>query len=101
MGIENPVHLLFIVAVALIVLGPKRLPQLARALGQGIREFRASLEEGASSEPPGAADMQPASGAQAQAVGEHAPGNAAPPAGAVPPAEAASPDAPAPPGAGA
>jgi TatA/E family protein of Tat protein translocase len=47
-GIENPVHLLFIAAVALIVLGPKRLPGLARALGQGIREFRASLSEGES-----------------------------------------------------
>jgi TatA/E family protein of Tat protein translocase len=45
-GIENPVHLLFIAVVALIVLGPKRLPALARALGQGIREFRAALEAG-------------------------------------------------------
>jgi TatA/E family protein of Tat protein translocase len=49
-GIENPVHLLFIAAVALIVLGPKRLPALARAIGQAVREFRASLEEGASPE---------------------------------------------------
>ncbi|MGA2320547.1 MAG: twin-arginine translocase TatA/TatE family subunit [Solirubrobacteraceae bacterium] len=48
MGIENPVHLLFIAAVALVVLGPKRLPDLARALGQGIREFRESLAEGSS-----------------------------------------------------
>ena len=31
MGIESPVHLLFIAAVALIVLGPKRLPALAKA----------------------------------------------------------------------
>jgi sec-independent protein translocase protein TatA len=46
-GIENPVHLLFIAVVVLLVLGPKRLPGLARALGQGIREFRAALEEGA------------------------------------------------------
>lgn len=47
MGIESPVHLLFIAIVALIVLGPKRLPGLARALGQGIREFRSSLDAGA------------------------------------------------------
>jgi sec-independent protein translocase protein TatA len=46
MGIENPVHLLFIAAVALVVLGPRRLPRLARALGDGIREFRQALEEG-------------------------------------------------------
>ena len=47
MGIESPVHLLFLAAVALIVLGPKRLPALAKALGQGIREFRESLTDGA------------------------------------------------------
>ena len=47
MGIENPVHLIFIAAVALIVLGPKRLPDLARALGQGMREFRESMSQGA------------------------------------------------------
>ena len=43
MGIENPVHLLFIGAVALVVLGPKRLPELARALGKGMREFREAM----------------------------------------------------------
>jgi sec-independent protein translocase protein TatA len=48
-GIENPVHLLFIAIVALIVLGPKRLPGLARALGRGIREFREAIGQGESS----------------------------------------------------
>ncbi len=47
MGIESPTHLIFIAIVALIVLGPKRLPELARSLGHGIREFRQSLEDGA------------------------------------------------------
>jgi TatA/E family protein of Tat protein translocase len=45
-GIESPVHLLFLAAVALMVLGPKRLPELARALGKGIREFRESIDRG-------------------------------------------------------
>jgi sec-independent protein translocase protein TatA len=44
MGIESPVHLLFLGAVALMVLGPKRLPELARALGKGVREFRESID---------------------------------------------------------
>ena len=43
MGIENPVHLLFLGAVALLVLGPKRLPEVARALGKGMREFREAM----------------------------------------------------------
>jgi TatA/E family protein of Tat protein translocase len=43
-GIESPVHILFLAAVALMVLGPKRLPELARALGKSIREFRASID---------------------------------------------------------
>jgi TatA/E family protein of Tat protein translocase len=55
MGIENPVHLLFIAAVALVVLGPKRLPEVARALGRGVREFRAAIGgvdgEGAPADP--------------------------------------------------
>lgn len=46
MGIENPVHLLFIAAVALIVLGPRRLPEMARSLGKGIREFRDAMSDG-------------------------------------------------------
>ncbi len=51
-GIENPVHLLFIGAVALVVLGPKRLPALTRALGEGIREFREAVGRGASETEP-------------------------------------------------
>ncbi len=46
MGIENPVHLIFIAAIALIFLGPKRLPDLAKALGHGIREFREAISDG-------------------------------------------------------
>jgi sec-independent protein translocase protein TatA len=42
-GIDSPVHLLFLGAVALVVLGPKRLPEVARALGKGMREFRESI----------------------------------------------------------
>jgi sec-independent protein translocase protein TatA len=46
MGIENPVHILFLAAVALVVLGPKRLPELARAAGKSMREFREALNGG-------------------------------------------------------
>lgn len=43
MGIDSPVHLIFIGIVALLVLGPKRLPGVARALGSGLREFREAM----------------------------------------------------------
>ena len=68
MGIENPVHLIFLAAVALIVLGPKRLPELARAAGKGMREFRESLNgEGSEQEPTGAVVTQPAAAPPQQA----------------------------------
>jgi TatA/E family protein of Tat protein translocase len=41
--ILQPTHLLFILIVALLVLGPKRLPELARTLGSGLRDFRAAI----------------------------------------------------------
>ncbi len=43
-GIGMP-ELILILAVALIVLGPKRLPEIARALGKGLREFRRTTDE--------------------------------------------------------
>jgi sec-independent protein translocase protein TatA len=42
-NILNPAHLLVIFAVALIVLGPKRLPEAGRGLGSAIRGFKESL----------------------------------------------------------
>lgn len=45
MGIGNPIHLIFLGAIALVVLGPKRLPEVARALGKGLQEFRDSMNE--------------------------------------------------------
>jgi sec-independent protein translocase protein TatA len=41
--ILQPTHLLFILVVALLVLGPKRLPEVGRALGRGMRDFRSAL----------------------------------------------------------
>ena len=42
-NILQPTHLLLILVVALLVLGPKRLPEAGRALGQGIRDFRSAM----------------------------------------------------------
>jgi sec-independent protein translocase protein TatA len=42
-AILQPTHLILILTVVLLVLGPKRLPGAGRALGQGLREFRTSI----------------------------------------------------------
>jgi sec-independent protein translocase protein TatA len=41
--IFQPTHLLFVLVVALLVLGPKRLPEVARQLGNGLRDFRSAI----------------------------------------------------------
>jgi sec-independent protein translocase protein TatA len=41
--ILQPTHLLFVLIVALLVLGPKRLPEAGKALGKGLRDFRMAM----------------------------------------------------------
>ncbi len=67
MGITNPLHLVFIAIIALIVLGPKRLPELARSLGHGMREFRESISAGGEDDHDLLAAAGPAAPAAAQA----------------------------------
>jgi sec-independent protein translocase protein TatA len=44
-GLLSPMHLVVILVIGLLVLGPKRLPEAGRGLGQAIRGFKASLTE--------------------------------------------------------
>ena len=39
----GPLEVLVVLIIALVVFGPKRLPELGRSLGKGIREFRGSI----------------------------------------------------------
>ncbi len=41
----GPGELLLILAIALVVLGPKKLPEVGRSLGKGMREFKDSLSK--------------------------------------------------------
>jgi sec-independent protein translocase protein TatA len=43
-GLESPMHLLVVLVIAVLVLGPKKLPDAGRALGSGIRQFKDSIE---------------------------------------------------------
>jgi sec-independent protein translocase protein TatA len=43
MGLDNPLHIAFLLLVVLLVFGAKRLPELGRSLGGGMRGFRDAL----------------------------------------------------------
>jgi sec-independent protein translocase protein TatA len=51
-GLLSPTHLLFVLVIAVLVLGPKRLPEAGRGLGEAIRGFRESLHPGPEEDPP-------------------------------------------------
>jgi sec-independent protein translocase protein TatA len=50
-GLFQPTHLLLIAFIALIIFGPRRLPELGRSLGTAIRDFRQSLSQGGTQPP--------------------------------------------------
>lgn len=43
MGLDNPLHIAFLVVILLLVFGAKRLPEIGRSLGGGMREFKESI----------------------------------------------------------
>lgn len=43
MGLDNPIHIAFLVIVLLVVFGAKRLPEMGRSLGSGMRGFKDAL----------------------------------------------------------
>jgi sec-independent protein translocase protein TatA len=89
----GPLEVLILLLVALLVFGPKRLPEMGRSLGRGMREFKDSIsgkDEPAHHEqvaelPPPAAEPTPTAAAPtpaapaATAPGATAPGATAPP----------------------
>lgn len=95
--ILQPTHLLLILVVALLVLGPKRLPEVGRSLGKGLRDFRHAIsfdenEREAFAMPP-VLDSQHYTATPVQPT----PGDAAEPATAtMPAATVAAPEVPGP-----
>ena len=63
--ILQPTHLLLILAVALLVLGPKRLPEAGRAVGRTLHDFKGAIN--------GEPQDTPARGTQDQVVSAEAP----------------------------
>jgi len=69
MPVPGPLELIIVLVIALIVLGPGKLPDVGAALGKGIREFRKAssdltdeIKRGASQEttPPASSESKPA-----------------------------------------
>jgi sec-independent protein translocase protein TatA len=42
-GLDNPIHLIFVLVLMLLVFGAKRLPEMGRSLGTGLRNFKESV----------------------------------------------------------
>jgi sec-independent protein translocase protein TatA len=95
MGLDNPLHIAFLVVILLLIFGAKRLPEIGRSLGSGMREFKQSVtgETGSQHTALPAAQQPQAQAPVAQPaapVAQPAPVPAAPP-----PPPAAAPAAPA------
>jgi sec-independent protein translocase protein TatA len=89
MGLDNPLHIAFLVVILLLVFGARRLPEIGRSLGSGMREFKESItgEDKQPAQPtltqasPPAAPQAPAAPQPAaEAVGTPAPEQAQAPA---------------------
>jgi sec-independent protein translocase protein TatA len=54
-GLFQPMHLVVIFGIALLVFGPKKLPELGKGIGEGIRGFKSAMK--AEDEKPGVAAL--------------------------------------------
>jgi sec-independent protein translocase protein TatA len=75
LGLDNPIHILFLLILLLVVFGAKRLPEMGRSLGTGMRGFKDAL----TGEPGHSAGAQPelTQAAQHEAVAADQAANAA------------------------
>jgi sec-independent protein translocase protein TatA len=69
----SPVQLIIFLIIALVILGPKRLPEVGRSLGRGIREFKDSVT--GKDEPEPEETARPAASIDPPAAPVHTPPN--------------------------
>jgi sec-independent protein translocase protein TatA len=77
MGLDNPIHIAFLLILLLLVFGAKRLPEMGRSLGDGMRGFKDAIS-GEGTEPAAQPMAQPALVAQPQTQQAPAPAQQAP-----------------------
>jgi sec-independent protein translocase protein TatA len=58
MGLDNPLHIAFLLVVLLMVFGAKRLPEMGKSLGHGLRGFKDAVSPDATP-PPALAGAEP------------------------------------------
>jgi sec-independent protein translocase protein TatA len=68
MGLDNPIHIVILLIVLLLVFGARRLPEMGRSLGDGMRGFKDAL--GGQGTAPVATDTTPAASAQPALVAQ-------------------------------
>jgi sec-independent protein translocase protein TatA len=51
-GLLQPMHLIVVFGIALLVFGPKKLPELGKGLGEGIRGFKGAMAQTAEKDEP-------------------------------------------------
>lgn len=73
MGLDNPLHIAFLVVILLLVFGARRLPEIGRSLGSGLREFKQSINGEPSRPALDAGPEQPPQQQQAPAPAQAAP----------------------------
>jgi sec-independent protein translocase protein TatA len=67
-GLFQPMHLLVIFFIALLVFGPKKLPELGKGLGEGIRALKDGMKDGMKDAPPAhAASSEPSKNPETKA----------------------------------
>lgn len=59
MSMPGPLEIVLILVVVLLLFGAKRLPEMGRALGDGIREFKKALKEASSDDSPDSGKKNP------------------------------------------
>ena len=81
-GLDNPIHLLFLLMILLLIFGAKRLPEMGRSMGSGLRGFKDAI----SGETPGEAtgELAPAASSTAFTQTSEPPAKVAAEPGATP-----------------
>jgi sec-independent protein translocase protein TatA len=67
----GPLEIAVVLVIALVIFGPKRLPELGKSMGKGIREFKGSLSMEEKDEIPAESSTKPAEVAEGELVTEH------------------------------